>query len=293
MVLVFGSMGVLLSQWLVQLFYGIDLSTINFQDIKPEDVQVIAALKLYQTLGGGIGMFLVPALVFPGAIKYPINSLIMYRNKVLPSSLLLGALSILVAIPAISWLYQTNQQMHFPAAWQEWEASIKQMEEQAEALTKLFVAANSISMLLLNIFVVALVPAICEEFFFRGVLLQYTRFVFDNQWVAIVVSAIVFSGFHGQFYGFIPRFALGVLLGYLFLNSGSIFVPILAHFVNNALAVLAVYFEKDLAAFEIFSSDYQFAWYWGMLSIAATVGIAILLRNSFISSLYTKVSSKK
>jgi membrane protease YdiL (CAAX protease family) len=289
MVLVFGSLGVLLSNGLVQLFWGIDLSSINFNEIKESDVQIIAALKLYQTIGGGIGMFLVPALVFPGAIKYQISSMILYRTKLQPNFVALGILSILVAIPAISWMYALNQQMHLPASMNALETSIRLMEQQAEALTKLFVFADSVPVLLLNIFVVALVPAVCEEFFFRGILLQYTRFIFDNQWVAVVVSAIVFSGFHGQFYGFIPRFALGCLLGFLYLHSANIYVPIAAHFVNNAIAVLAVYFEKELSSYLIFQEDYHFTWYWAILSAAASIGIVWYLRNELIQSLYSKL----
>lgn len=291
MVLVFGSLGVFLSRWLVQLFFQVDLAAINLNELTKDDTQVIAALKLYQTIGGGIGMFLIPSLLFPAAIKYPINSLIMHKNKVSPKLVALGILSVLVALPAISWLYELNQNMRFPASWQAWETAIRQMEQQAEALTKLFVAADTWPMLLLNILVVALVPAVCEELFFRGILLQYTRFVFDNPWVAIIVSAIVFSGFHGQFYGFVPRFAMGVLLGFIFLNSGSIFVPIAAHFVNNTMAVLAVYFEKDLAVFQLFNENYHFQWYWGVLSALLCAGTAWLLKKTFIDSIY-KINRK-
>jgi membrane protease YdiL (CAAX protease family) len=281
MVLVFGSLGVFLSQGLVQLFFQVDLSAINLNELTKEDTQVIAALKFYQTIGGGIGMFLIPSLLFPAAIKYPINSLIKYQNKVSPKLIVLAVLSILAATPAISWVYELNQNMQLPASWQAWEQTIRQMEQQAEAITKLFVAADTWPMLMLNLFVVALVPAVCEEFFFRGILLQYTRLVFDNAWVAIIVSAIVFSGFHGQFYGFVPRFAMGVLLGYLFVHSGSIFVPIMAHFVNNAMAVLVVYFQKDLSAFEVFNENYHFPWYWGVLSALLCAGIAWMMKNIY------------
>lgn len=286
MVLVFGSIGVLLSNAIVQFIFQVDLSSVNISEIKKEDVAIISSLKLYQTLAGGIGMFLVPALLFPAAIKYPKNTLIMYQNRVYPKLVFLGVLAIIISVPAISWMYELNKSMRFPEILADFEAKIRLMEDQAEAITKIFVAADNLPMLLVNLFVVALVPAICEEFFFRGILLQYTRFVFDNSWIAILVSALVFSGFHGQFYGFLPRFALGVLLGYLFLNSGSIYIPIIAHFANNALAVLLIYFEKELAIFPVFASDYHFAWYWGILSTLACAAIAYYTRLSFIQAIY-------
>lgn len=292
MVLVFGSFGVFLSNILTKLFLGIDLSTIDFSAIKKEDVQMIAALKLYQTIGGGIGMFLVPALLFPAAIKYPIHVMFMNKNRIDVKSLFVGVLSIILVTPLISWLYQLNQQMNFPESWKEWEISIKNMEAQAELLTNLFVSADTYPMLLLNIFVVALVPAICEELFFRGIILQYTRFIFDKEWIAVVVSAIVFSGFHGQFYGFIPRFVLGVLLGYLFLNSANIFLPILAHFINNALAVLAVFYQKELAVFEVFTPDYQFAWYWVVLSALLSIAAVWYINNTLLHALLNQSKNK-
>ncbi len=95
-----------------------------------------------------------------------------------------------------------------------------------------------------------------------------------------MVSALVFSGFHGQFYGFLPRFALGVLLGYLFLFSGNLVLPIVAHFINNAIAVLLVFYEKELSVYAIFSSTYEFAWYWAVLSAALCIMALLMLKNS-------------
>jgi membrane protease YdiL (CAAX protease family) len=50
-----------------------------------------------------------------------------------------------------------------------------------------------------------------------------------------------------QFYGFFPRFALGVLLGYMYLWSGTLWLPILAHFINNAGAVILTWYTTTRA----------------------------------------------
>ncbi|MDZ4667509.1 MAG: CPBP family intramembrane glutamic endopeptidase [bacterium] len=273
MILVFGGTSAILSSYFCQWLYGIDITQINMADIKKEDVNVIASLKWIQTIGGGIGMFLLPALFFPRMLKWDANTLFQYKTPVKPSALLLSVLVVFLAVPGVSALFQLNQGLTFPANMKAFEDSIRAMEEQAGALTKIFVAADNMPMLLLNIFVVALVPAISEEFLFRGVLYQYTRIIFGNVWVAIIISALIFSGFHGQFYGFLPRFALGILMGYLFYKSGSIWVPILAHFVNNAMAVIMIYYEKDLTIFKIFDESYEFPWYISVLSIASVVAV--------------------
>ncbi|OYU96984.1 MAG: hypothetical protein CFE21_01460 [Bacteroidetes bacterium B1(2017)] len=271
MVLVFGGIGVLVSNYLCTLIYGIDISQLNLNNIKKEDVQLIASLKLVQTLGGGFGMFLIPSLLFPRVVSLHANTLIGYAVKPKFWSIGVSLLFVFITVPLISWFYQINQLLSFPADFKDLEMSIRTMENQAGVLTKIFVAADSIPMLLLNLFVVALVPAVCEEFFFRGVLQKYTQLKFNSAWAAIIVSALVFSGFHGQFYGFLPRFALGVVLGFLYFQTSSIWVPIVAHFVNNGLAVVMAYYASNLSGFAIFDESYQFEWYFVLASLLSTV----------------------
>ncbi|MFA5196683.1 MAG: CPBP family intramembrane glutamic endopeptidase, partial [Bacteroidales bacterium] len=93
----------------------------------------------------------------------------------------------------------------------------------------------------INILMIAVLPAIGEEFFFRGVLQRLLGEWFKNVHVAVIVTAVIFSAFHLQFYGFLPRFLLGMFLGYIFYWSGSLWVPIIVHFINNGLAVVVAW----------------------------------------------------
>jgi membrane protease YdiL (CAAX protease family) len=289
MILFFGGIGAVLSTYMCQAIYGINLQKLSMSEIYIKDAAAIASLKWIQTIGGGIGMFLVPALLFPQMLKWDANRLFQYKTPVSAFSLLMGVLIVFVSVPGVSGLFQLNQGLSFPESLKDLEISIRAMEEQAAALTKIFVSADNLSMLFLNIFVVALVPAVAEELLFRGVLFKYTHLIFGNLWVAMILSALIFSGFHGQFYGFLPRFALGLVLAYLFYASGSIWVPILAHFVNNAMAVILTYFEKDLTVFRIFEESYNFEWYWSVLSILATIGLCVWYGNSKEKSVQTEI----
>ncbi|MCK4638890.1 MAG: CPBP family intramembrane metalloprotease, partial [Bacteroidales bacterium] len=94
---------------------------------------------------------------------------------------------------------------------------------------------------LFNILMIAIIPGIGEEFLFRGVLLRLLKEWTKNIHWAVFISAVLFSAFHLQFYGFLPRLMLGILLGYMFVWTGSIWVPIFIHFINNAAAVIFVY----------------------------------------------------
>jgi membrane protease YdiL (CAAX protease family) len=90
--------------------------------------------------------------------------------------------------------------------------------------------------------VIALIPAIGEELLFRGVI-QGSIFKNTNIHVAVLLTSIIFSAFHLQFYGFLPRMVLGILLGYSLAWSGSLWLPVLIHFINNGAAVVFAWFS--------------------------------------------------
>jgi membrane protease YdiL (CAAX protease family) len=100
---------------------------------------------------------------------------------------------------------------------------------------------DSFNLLLLNVLMLAIIPALGEELVFRASLQKILGRWTGNYHLAIWLSAIIFSGIHFQFYGFFPRMFLGALFGYLLVWSGSIWLPILAHFLNNAMATVGAY----------------------------------------------------
>ena len=158
----------------------------------------------------------------------------------------LSVVLMLVAMPGINLLNHLNQQLVLPACFAGIEAWMKQAEEAAEALLERFLAADTLWGLLINIGLMALVPALGEEMTFRGVLLN----LFTNEQTehrrsiphaAIWATAILFSAVHMQFYGFVPRMLLGALFGYVVSWTGLLWVSILMHFVNNATAVVCYF----------------------------------------------------
>jgi membrane protease YdiL (CAAX protease family) len=94
----------------------------------------------------------------------------------------------------------------------------------------------------LSIIVMALGPAIFEETFFRGALQNILHKWSGRKWMPLIITSLVFSAIHFSYYGFIPRMALGIILGLLYLRSGSLWMPILAHFINNALVVTVIFY---------------------------------------------------
>ncbi len=289
MLLVFTALGSFAGIGLVKLIYGLDFTNINMEQIIEmckNEPNAIPAIKLFQTFAGSIGIFLIPALLFPMALGEKTIHFLNLKKPAPYFSWLIAIALMFAVIPAVSWLYQFNQGMRFPEAWKEFETQIKQMETQAGELTNLFLKANNMGVLLLNLVVVAVIPAICEEFFFRGALQNFIRGCFNNEVVAIVFAALIFSGFHGQFYGFLPRLFLGIILGYLYASSGNIWVAVLAHFLNNAIAIIVAYTADLYPETTILSEDYVFPVYISILSMLLVIGLITWHKKLFIDLIF-------
>ena len=154
--------------------------------------------------------------------------------------ILIGVAVMFVCIPVTTQLTTWNENLSFGKNLTWLEDWIKSMEEIAKAATEKMLNVDTIGGLLLNLVVVALIPAVGEELTFRGVLQQsLTRKM--NPHVAIFLSAAIFSFIHFQFYGFLPRMFLGLLLGYMFYITNSLWTSIAMHFANNGTVVVLYY----------------------------------------------------
>lgn len=188
-----------------------------------------------------IGMFVVPPFVFARLeSKNPGKYLSMNMPKPW-ISIIIGLLIMLCVTPFIEWTVFLNQQMKFPELLEPLESWMKYKEISAEILTKKLLVMNSVDGLVLNLIIIAVIPALGEEFLFRGCIQKiFTKWT-NNYHLGIWAGAIIFSTIHVQFYGFIPRMILGALFGYMLVLSKSIWVPVIAHFYNNASAVIVAY----------------------------------------------------
>jgi hypothetical protein len=129
----------------------------------------------------------------------------------------------------------------FPESMQKIEMWMRELEEVSKSILQTLTANSNITILFLNIFAMALLPAIFEEFLFRGTLQPFFTKWFVNKHIAIIVTAFIFSAIHFQFFGFIPRFLLGIYLGYMFIWGKSLWLPIVAHFMHNAVSLIFHY----------------------------------------------------
>ncbi|MEP7168064.1 MAG: CPBP family intramembrane glutamic endopeptidase, partial [Bacteroidota bacterium] len=160
-------------------------------------------------------------------------------------SFLLVIIILFASMPFINWMIEINGYLKLPSFLSQLEQWMKNSEDEAAKLTEAFLAGTSITSLLTNLFIVALLPALGEELFFRGIMQKLFSQMTKNNHIAILITATIFSAIHLQFYGFLPRMVLGIFLGYLLVWSGSLWLPVLAHFVNNAAAVAFTFLQQQ------------------------------------------------
>jgi membrane protease YdiL (CAAX protease family) len=227
-------------------FFGLNsmlsLPTINELN-NPESLMILKYFQVVQS----IGVFIIPPFILAWLFHGKVAEYLYLNKTVNFESVLLVLVLSFAASPFINFIGEMNANMQLPEWLSGVESWMKTAEENAAELTEAFLKVDTIGGLLFNIFMIAFLPAIGEELLFRGVIQRiFTNLTKNVHW-GIWISAILFSALHMQFYGFIPRMLLGVLFGYLLVWSGSMWLPIIAHFINNGVAVIVMYLiDKDL-----------------------------------------------
>ncbi len=226
------------------LFFNESLSSISALISHPATPKAVAFLKFYQVTNQ-VGVFILPVLFFSYLVSN--NTFEYVSANRLPKliSILLGGMVIYSILPFNNYVDEINRQLNLPDSLSGLQDWMMGKEVMAKKLTTIFLKASTIPGLLVNMLVVAVIPAIGEELLFRGVLLKLLNSILKNIHFAVILSAIIFSAIHIQFYGFLPRFILGLILGYLFVFTGNIWVPIFAHFINNASSVIIFYLHHN------------------------------------------------
>ena len=204
----------------------------------------IGLLKYLQIVQS-VALFIIPPLIvvrlFGAEPKQYLN--LVKRPRII--SLAIVVVIVLSAIPFINFLEDVNAKMKLPSVLSGLENWMKDSEKNAAFLSEIFLRGNGIGALSFNLLMMAILPAIGEEMVFRGVFQKLFTELCKNKHLGIIFSAALFSALHLQFYGFVPRMMLGVIFGYLLVWSGSLWVPIAAHFVNNTMGVLFYYFHNQ------------------------------------------------
>lgn len=271
----------------------------------PDHTSTLAlkALQFFQTCA----TFLMPPFIVAYLFSERPLAWLGWRQPIVGREAVMATVLIVVAMPGINLLGYWNSQLSLPDCLAPLEAFLQRQEEAAAVLTERFLNVRGMGALAINIVVMALLPAFAEELSFRGVL--NNLFLSDRfaegvktaslkeygsrAHVAIWLTAIIFSAIHMQFYGFVPRMLLGALFGYMLLWTGSLWIPILMHAINNGIAVVFYYIAYqqniDPNTMDIIGSG-DTLWL-GILSLVLTaVNIYLFRRSRTMNSASSRIS---
>lgn len=230
-------------------------------------------LRLIQFLSA-IGIFIFPAFGMAWLCSRDIRQyLSLGKIPGIRVWLLLLAAYFLLS-PVMTLTQYVNQQMTLPDFLAPVEKWMREQEDKMEYFTRLLTATGNLKDLLMNIIVIAIMAGVSEELFFRGALQRVFERWTRNPHLVIWITAFLFSAIHLQFYGFIPRLLIGAYLGYLLYWSRNIWIPVIAHILNNLVAVLGMSHD-EIRDMEFFSGDLT-PEYLLPLSIVTAISLFIL-----------------
>jgi membrane protease YdiL (CAAX protease family) len=223
-----------------KVILDMDMESLARVVTSPEGSEQVMFLKIYQVINQ-LGIFFIPVLIYTFLVSSSPETYLHLNNKPGLTNLLVLGMLVFTVLPFINYLGELNKQMELPAALEGLESWFREKEDQAMNLTEIFLSTDNLGGLMINLFIVAVIPALGEELLFRGALIRLFKDITGNVHWAVVISSLLFAAIHFQFYGFLPRFFLGMVLGYSFVMTRNLWVPIFIHFVNNAASVIVFY----------------------------------------------------
>ena len=272
--LVFGVLAIVI----VLLMYGFGIVG-NLDMLLAGDTKYIAGFKVIQILSS-IGTFILPPIALALTERKKVTEFYLFKQPKFLLIVLVLAIMIL-SMPFMEWTVIWNQKMVLPDFLHKIEQWMKEKEAIAMKMTIQLITVRSNFDFIVNLVMIAVIPAIGEELMFRGGVQRSLNRAFENPHVAIWLSAIIFSAIHVQFYGFVPRMLLGAGFGYLYYYSGSIWYAMLAHFINNAYAVCAAfYMQKHHMPLDKADEPIGFPWYGYLISAIITIALFKIFKDN-------------
>lgn len=227
------------------------------------------------TLIQDILVFIVPAILTACVVTTRPDILLETNRGFRFSDLLISLVIMIVSIPAMNFLVEWNESISLPTCMQGLETWMREAENNAKGSVEILLGGSSVGSLVMSLLIVGILAGFSEELYFRAALQRLLASERLAPWVAIWITAFIFSAFHVQFYGFIPRLLLGAFFGYLLYKSGSIWLPVTIHTFNNSIVVISSWYDKidpgsDLAGINEFGADSTI-----IVSVSAVITIVL------------------
>jgi membrane protease YdiL (CAAX protease family) len=251
-------------------FYPGDMEMFIQAMLNPtSDENMRTPFLIMQGIGSSTGFILLPWLLLKYYYKGQLDDFSSSKTNgpLIFLTIFIALFFMGVNAPFIEW----NQNFIFPEALAGFEEKLKALEDTLAKTSAFITNFDSLGQLMLGLIVVAIIPGIGEEFVFRGLVQNHVYGISKNIHVAIWVGALLFSLFHLQFYGLVPRMLLGAMFGYLYYFSGNIIYPMIAHFFNNGFTLVMLYlFQQDMVDYNIEDTE-VLPWFQVIFSVLITL----------------------
>jgi uncharacterized protein len=218
--------------------------------------------------------FILPA-IFTAILVYKKLAVNYLKLNKLPdlANTGLAFLLLVVSVPLVQYSYLINKMIPLP----QW---MHGLEQDTSKMLEAIITKEYWYEAVINVLLIAVVPAIGEEMMFRGVLQQQLGRIFKNEHVMVWLSAAIFSAIHMQFEGFLARMILGALLGYLFVWTRNLWVPMIVHLLNNGLQIIVMYAANiKPEEMEKMGGDDKMTWWMALISLGFVIGVAKLIKD--------------
>ena len=199
------------------------------------------AMLRISTVVQDVFMLVLPAVITAViATRNPAGLLAVSR---FPSwKMVLVAIAVMIlSSPLMTWIIRLNASIHLPESLAGLEDALRTMENNASSAVETVLGAHSIPNLIMSLLIVGILAGFSEELLFRGALQRLLGATRLSQHAAVWIAAVIFSVVHFQFFGFVPRMLLGAFFGYLLLWSGSVWLPMTIHMINNSMFIILRY----------------------------------------------------
>ena len=260
----------MLASQLTEALYGISLTDLVGGELDPADRNTVYANRIFQIFSS-VGLFILGPIIQLAFMRESIPEGAGIRTGISWKHAL-GAILLIIAVqPLVSMFAEFMWSLHLPESMADLENQLRTMHEEVSEKQTDFLRNSSFGDYIFNLLMMGLLAAFSEELFFRRVGLRLLYDATGNVHVSILISSLLFALIHGQFFYLLPLFLFGVLLGYLAFWSRSLWLPVLAHFLNNALSVSLVYFgNESMMDPEAGDAGLSYGWIAVLISIVFT-----------------------
>jgi membrane protease YdiL (CAAX protease family) len=254
------------------------MTGLSFKDLEKgiSDPANSNAVKVIQSVTVIIG-FLLPAIFTAYLLNRKPMNLLGFSRKInwkqigIVCAIMISAMFVSAFLAYVNGILPVSDSL---------KLRFDKMENDYNTQVEAIIGLNSFGEYILAIIIMAFLPALCEETLFRGGLQNFLTRSTKMPWLSIIIVSILFSILHFSFYGFLSRMFLGIILGLLYQYSGRLWLNIIAHFFNNALAVTMIYVLKTQGKSlkEAVGDNSDSAW-WGIVFLPAVIGLFIVFRK--------------